>query len=552
MLDKSKIIQDISLLYELSLAVGSSLDLHENCEKFLTLLMARKRVAVASVWVNDPSDNTCGLAFASPSARVYKKDVLHDTDYILGRLVNKPFFKMDASEADYPKIVQEKDVEGAAYVIYRLKEFGFLKMTTFKEGGFSDMELNQLLNVVKKFAVSIEGAMSHRELFLETERRIRAQEAEKQFLATMSHEIRNPMHAVIGTIQVLSNTDLNPVQEEHLTSLTYSSNLLLNLLDNILDLSKIEAGELTFEEKKFDLKYLVSSVLRIYENKIRDKDIRLLVDDSDAFPNYVIGDPTRLNQVLINLMSNAVKFTKHGEVGVGVRVMRRDDDVLYCAFTVRDTGLGIAPEKIDVIFDKFKQAESGMNRRFGGTGLGLAIVKELVGLMGGEIHVKSEVGKGTEVVFQLPLKDSGESISNIQFSNTAESRKDLNGMKVLVVEDDEFNQRIISIMLKNWGCVFDIAGNGKIGLELSRDNQYDLVLMDIHMPVMNGIESTHGIRTESQNPNRSIPIIAMTASALQEERRRAFEAGMNAYVTKPFTSDKLKAEVQLILDEVAG
>lgn len=374
----------------------------------------------------------------------------------------------------------------------------------------------------------------------------KAQKAERQFLANMSHEIRTPMNAVIGMTHLLYETKPNELQKEYLDSLRFSADSLMAIISNILDLSKIGAGEVEFESKPFDLVQLIHSLQRTFQFKVREKPISTVIDIDPAIQNLVIGDSTRLNQIFTNLLGNASKFTQRGTIGIKVTLLKQQLDDYLIEFRVHDTGIGIAKEKQETIFQNFKQADLKITRNFGGTGLGLTIVKELVELQNGSIKLESELGKGSVFIFTLPFKNTGRANTNLAVE-PEESQTDIDAvlkdLQVLLVEDNVMNQKLASRILSKWGAQYIIASDGEIAVKESKEKKYDLILMDIHMPNMDGCEATMFIRGEVSNPNQGTPIIALTAAALLEEKTRALEAGMNDFITKPFSPRILKEQV---------
>lgn len=374
----------------------------------------------------------------------------------------------------------------------------------------------------------------------------KAQLAERQFLANMSHEIRTPMNAVIGMTHLLYETKPNELQKEYLDSLRFSADSLMAIISNILDLSNIGAGEVEFESKPFDLVQLIHSLQRTFQFKVREKPISTVIDIDPAIQHLVIGDSTRLNQIFTNLLGNASKFTQRGTIGIKATLLEKTMDDYLIEFRVHDTGIGIAKEKQETIFQNFKQADLSITRSFGGTGLGLTIVKELVELQHGSIKLESELGKGSVFIFSLPFKSAGLAASN-PITEPEENQTDidtvLHDLQVLLVEDNVMNQKLASRILSKWGAQYKIASDGEIAVQASKEQKYDLILMDIHMPNMDGCEATTLIRGSVSNPNQGTPIIALTAAALLEEKTRALEAGMNDFITKPFSPRILKEQV---------
>ncbi|MBF0494042.1 MAG: response regulator [Candidatus Omnitrophica bacterium] len=512
-----------------------------------------------------------------------------------------------------------------------------------------------------------------------------ANKIKSQFLANMSHEIRTPMNAVIGFSELLEGTALDPLQKDYVGTIRESGQLLMTLINDILDISKIEAGEVRLEEIGFDLEYLVRSVIKMNSTKMQNKNVELIYVFDENIKSNFLGDPTRIRQILMNLLSNAIKFTVKGEITISVRSESTEDagsgqkaDTIR--FSVKDTGIGIAKSKQEKLFMPFEQADASTTRKYGGTGLGLAISKAFVAMMGGKIWVESEEGKGSEFIFTLRLKEMESSaaknilpvnletlkgkkvlivddnentkrileicckdagmdvlnklssaeealkwlsdsaavpdiilsdvimsgMSGYEFGKKISGKKELThakliavtsdirpgaaqeakksgfhaylpkpiikselfkviqtvlgdgresgqivtkhmaeelscvGLKILVAEDNIVNQKLLQLALKNIGCDVDIASNGQVAVEKVKINDYDLVLMDLQMPIMGGCEATKIIR---DNITSTLPIIALTAAAMKEDEERSFTSGMNDYIAKPFEMSKLKEKI---------
>ena len=369
-----------------------------------------------------------------------------------------------------------------------------------------------------------------------------AQLAEQQFLANMSHEIRTPMNAVIGMTHLLYETSPTDAQKEYLDSLRFSADSLMGIISNILDLSKIEANELEFEQRTFNLVELLKSLQQTFQFKVREKPISVVLDVDPKIKNHLIGDSVRLNQILTNLLGNASKFTTKGTIGVKAKLVAATGGQYILQFQVHDTGIGIDTDNIDKIFENFKQADVKITRKFGGTGLGLTIVKQLVELQGGSIEVESTKDQGSIFNIILPFKDSGVLQTEVSIKEDSEHQisEALKEIKLLVVEDNPMNQKLIVKILELWDCPFEIASNGYIALEKSMQEKFDIILMDIHMPDIDGCETTREIRANADNPNQSTTIIALTAAALLDEKNRALDSGMDDFLTKPFSPKQLK------------
>jgi signal transduction histidine kinase/DNA-binding response OmpR family regulator len=423
---------------------------------------------------------------------------------------------------------------------YHLKSFEQTKEEIFKQKIISELrnlQVRQQIELAKK----------------EKEVAERTAQLKHQFMANMSHEIRTPMNAIVGMTRLLLSKDPKPEQLRYLNAIQLSSNNLLVIINDILDLSKIEAGKIIIEHVDFDLREIVQSVRDMLLLKVEEKGIELRITVDPAIPRRVIGDPTRINQVLINLAGNAVKFTEKGYVEVKASLSKREGSKLTIRFDVRDTGIGIAAEYVDTIFDSFTQAGADVTRKFGGTGLGLTISKQLVTLMGGQIYVHSELHQGTTFTAEIVLEESKEQGPVKQASvldNSSIAR--LNKLRVLLVEDNEFNRMVAEDTMKELlpDITLHMSFNGQEAVDRLKKEKYDIVLMDIQMPVMDGITATKMIRTTLPEPAKSVKIIAMTANVMQEDVQGYFDIGMNAYVSKPFQADELLLKMDGVMSTV--
>ncbi|MDP2722269.1 MAG: ATP-binding protein [Bacteroidales bacterium] len=355
-----------------------------------------------------------------------------------------------------------------------------------------------------------------------------AVKAKQQFLSNMSHEIRTPMNAIIGFTKVLLKTELTVKQKEYLQAIKLSGDALIVLINDILDLAKVDAGKMTFEQIPFKMSFSISAMLHLFETKIHEKNLKLVKEYDNAIPKILLGDPVRLHQIILNLLSNAVKFTAKGKITVSVRLLAENDDTATIGFAVSDTGIGIPASKLGKIFDNFQQASSGTSRLYGGTGLGLSIVKQLVEPQGGTIKVESKVNVGSTFSFSLSFQKTK---AKTEFdSEIVELHEDITGVKVLVAEDIPLNQLLMKTLLDDFGFECDIADNGKVAITKMRNNTFDIVLMDLQMPEMTGFEATDYIRNVMKS---DIPIIALTADVTTADLAKCKAVGMNDYIAKP-------------------
>jgi PAS domain S-box-containing protein len=364
-----------------------------------------------------------------------------------------------------------------------------------------------------------------------------ANKAKSQFLSVMSHEIRTPLNAVIGLSHLLQRGRPRPDQELNIQVLKTSAENLLHLVNDVLDFSKIDAGRLELEVIPFHSRTLLTDIHLALAPQALEKNIGFDLVIDPQLPVSLSGDPVRIGQILTNLISNAVKFTEQGSVTIRADVLENRSQSSLIKFSVQDTGIGIPSDQLNLIFDAFTQAQSSTTRRFGGTGLGLSITRNLLELMGSAPKVVSQSGEGSTFSFELELKISS---AEPETSTASEPVKDLEGMRVLLVEDNEFNVLVAGQFLSEWGVTWDAAANGALAVEAARHSSWDLILMDLQMPVMDGYEATSRIREFDP----SIPILALTASAQVDRKDKAFQYGMTDYVTKPINPSDLHRKLR--------
>jgi len=377
-----------------------------------------------------------------------------------------------------------------------------------------------------------------------------ANRAKSVFLATMSHEIRTPLGAMLGNVELLEGTPLTLQQQECLHDSKSAAHILLQVINDVLDFSKIQSGKVSFEKINFKLSQIMSMVTELMLPKSIEKNIKLSAVIDKNIPDRLIGDPTRLNQILLNLVGNSIKFTEQGEVKTSVSILSENEEEVELQFYIKDTGIGIPKEKFSSIFEEFRQAANDTTRKYGGSGLGLTIVKQLIEMQGGKIVVESEVGVGSTFSFNLKFRKNAT--QNVEKENKSPKKKTdsiIEGLNVLLVEDNILNQVLAKKVLTNWNWNVELAENGLIALEKLKEKDFDIVLMDIQLPEMDGYDATRHIRSDFTDPKRTVPIMAMTAHAMSGEEEKCRAAGMDGYISKPFDQNILYSRIITILKE---
>ncbi|HWY98545.1 MAG TPA: ATP-binding protein, partial [Bacteroidia bacterium] len=427
-----------------------------------------------------------------------------------------------------------------------------------KDGNIIDIEYRvrniqvdgqmQMLSIIRDVT---DKKLNEEQLRKEKERAETAEIARRigeQFLANMSHEIRTPMNAIVGFTDIMLKTPLTPDQHQYLEAIKMSGDNLLVIINDILDFSRMRSGKIPIENRGFRLSHVTAMCIELMHPKASEKGIDLSVNIDKNVPDELMGDPTRLNQVLINLAANAIKFTSKGGVSINVKLLSEKKDNIELEFTVKDTGIGIPKDKLSTIFEAFTQANNDTARRYGGTGLGLAIVKQLAELQGGSVAVSSEEGKGSCFYFRIKYKRNNVSFVNPTTISKNGKEKRLKNLNVLLVEDNAMNQLLARKVLSDWGWNIMVVENGIEAIDKVTQNDFDIVLMDIQMPEMDGYEATRQIRNTLPEAKRHVPIMAMTAHVMPSEEERCYNAGMNGYISKPFDTQTLYTKIESIIE----
>ena len=413
-----------------------------------------------------------------------------------------------------------------------------MSRTLPKAGG----DLGEVVDSINAMAADVLKATESKKALLLAEA---SNLAQRDFLSRMSHEIRTPMNGVLGMTHLAQNAATEEQRMEYLGKIHTSASLLLGIINDILDISKIEAGKMKLEERPFKLTDVIDNIRDLMAPRVDEKNLDLIILLADGVPEMVVGDSLRISQTLFNIIGNAVKFTLEGSITLAVTAQELDDNRLRLHFSIRDTGIGMDSQQQQNVFKSFAQADSSTARKYGGSGLGLSISKALIELMGGEISVTSAPGEGSEFNFCVLASgyEGDEQPESDVYDSAADAQK-YDGYRLLLVEDNDINQEIATAVLEGMGFSVDIAANGKEGVAAFEANRYDLIFMDIRMPVMDGLEATRKIRKIEQSrlagsePSR-VPIIAMTANAMKSDRDATHEAGMDGHISKPIVIDEI-------------
>jgi len=391
---------------------------------------------------------------------------------------------------------------------------------------------------------------SKKQLTLAKEEAEEARKSKESFLANMSHEIRTPINGIIGIIHMLRNSQLNNEQQDWIHRLDIASNSLLLIINDILDISKIDSGMMKVENESFSIRQKLEDIRNIFKVKATDKQLGFEMDIDPRLPNYVKSDPLRIQQIINNFISNSLKFTENGKITLKAEVLEQSSAESTVRMTVTDTGIGIKPDAIDKIFLAFEQADDGITKKFGGTGLGLAIVKRLADLLNGTVEATSVYGEGSAFSFQATFEHAKDFPREEKMDKKVFSKLDkFENLNILIAEDNDLNSFMLAHMLESWGCKVDNVKNGRLAVEKVNHTDYDLIMMDTHMPIMSGFEAIKEIK-KNANPQKSfIPIITISASVLEHEQAAAYEAGADSVIGKPFDPLDLHQKISKLISK---
>lgn len=517
----------VEILYDISMSIGLSLDRDQMLKKALTV-MCKKLNATAIAFYN----------LKGKKEFSYPKNVPLIDDYQTVNIENLLMKNKNLSHFS-------SQVDNSYFHTFNINEQGFITVV-FGHGHLDDKLIKMLKPILDKISISLISCDQNKSLSKAVSEAQNANKAKSQFLANMSHEIRTPLNGILGLSDYLLNQNYSDSDlVEKLKTIKYSGDFLLNIIQDILEISKIEACKTDIESVNFSPKLLVEKIKKMFEVEAQIKNISLNVTYSNFPSEFVSGDIHKVQQILVNLIGNAFKYTPQGEVSLNLYLNKKHNLI---EFQVKDSGIGIPENALENIFTPFTQADSSDKRKYGGAGLGLAISSSLAKLMGGTITVESEETKGSKFTLKIPWKKSNPKQKSIKessnYARNIKINKKLNELSVLVVEDNLINQKVIGAFMTKLGVNYEIAENGKVAIENVKINNFDLILMDCQMPVLDGFEATQILRDKKIFTG---PIIALTANAFKATMEKCFEVGMDGFLTKPLTIKTLEENLSKMI-----
>jgi len=513
------------VLYEIAMSVGNTLDMSCMSKEVLSTLLQKLSATSAAIFkcTHKHKVSFDELVFSIPR-RIHQIDTYKE---IITTMNN-----------DYEPYKEYRSENGTYYYIFALKDFGALIFLRTKP--IDIFIINSLKPIMDKIATSLNACILHEKLYISLDKAETIDKLKSQFVANVSHEIRTPINAVTGFLDLLKTTPLNEKQNTYISLMDTGAKSLLNIINDILDFSKIEAGELTLEFLPFEIDKELRALYEFFKVQAEQKGINLTIDIDSNLPIFIVSDLARIKQIFTNLINNAIKFTSKGSVDINISLVEKDKENIVWKVLVKDTGIGIPYEKFSYLTEPFKQTDNSISREYGGTGLGLSIVKELLGLLGSKLCIDSIVGEGSEFSFTLKSEYQTEKSQNLIMKNDIVINN-IGKKRILIVEDNLTNQILVTEMLKQFNIESDIADNGKIALDKFKTSTYDLILMDNNMPIMSGKEALKEMLTyEKEKHYTHTPIIMLTASAFMDDKEKFIKLGFDDYISKPISMDSLK------------
>ena len=525
-----------TILYEISMAIGTSLSLEAMCRSALEAFTKRLNASSGAILAPLSRDRYSNdLIIASIPRRISEFTSFYDCAMALHSACDKPHYHAHDGEHHY--------------YAFRLADVGYLALRRSEPLG--GLIMRSMPALLAKLATSIQACLDNAALHRSLERAQESERAKSAFLANMSHEIRTPMNAILGFLQILSSTEKDSKRKQQLEIVLDSGNNLLTIINDILDLSKIESGEMILECRPFSANALLSEARQLFAITATERNIALVFSGNEDLPQFLLGDSTRLKQVINNLLNNALKFTEPGGTVKVEASYHADNQRLQIVVT--DTGIGISEDKLQKIFDDFMQEDDSTTRRFGGTGLGLSISSKLVGMMQGHIEVESTPGSGSRFSFTIAAPEHIERAKKAVLSEHAQANRGAKTHRLLLVEDNQNNRALLASILDARGLTYDTARDGVEALARCAETRYDLILMDESMPRLGGTAALQRLKfSPTSHLNPQTPVIIVTASAMAGDRQRFLDAGADDYISKPYQQQEMLALIDRHLANSAG